>query len=125
MTSQHTRFEIRPVLDAPISTAQLLGHSNIVDNLKKFLESDSMITPLSIAVHGDWGSGKTSLMKTLLSNLDQTKLKILKAKKSQAVFMFETANYAMKAFWRTPTCFDCKRIRCDQRCICDCHWRRK
>jgi len=77
MTSEHTRFEIRPVLDAPISTAQLLGHSNIIQNLRKFLESDNMITPLSIAVHGDWGSGKTSLMKTLLANLDGNKFDLI------------------------------------------------
>jgi len=77
MTAEHTRFEIRPVLDAPISTAQLLGHSNIIENLRKFLESDNMITPLSIAVHGDWGSGKTSLMKTLLANLDGNKFDLI------------------------------------------------
>ena len=71
--SEHQRFQIRPLPDAPISTAQLLGHASLVDNLKKFLESENMITPLTIAIHGEWGSGKTSLMTTLLANIDSSK----------------------------------------------------
>lgn len=77
MNQQHQRFQIKPLSDAPITTAQLLGHSNLVQNLKKFLESENMITPLTIAIHGEWGSGKTSLMKTLLANIDLTKFDII------------------------------------------------
>ncbi len=70
-------FKIKPVADSPTQTAQLLGHATIVDNLKKFIESDEMITPLSIAMHGDWGSGKTSIMKTLNANLDGKKVDVI------------------------------------------------
>lgn len=63
------RFEIQPHHDKPIDEAILLGHNEIVNTIKKFLESNDMITPLSIAIDGDWGSGKTSIMKTLSRNL--------------------------------------------------------
>ena len=75
--SGHQRFQIRPLPDAPITTSQLLGHASLVDNLKKFLESENMITPLTIAIHGEWGSGKTSLMKTLQANIDLSKFDII------------------------------------------------
>lgn len=66
-------FKVIPLPDTPIENAKLLGHDRIVKNLKTFLESDSIVTPLTIAIHGDWGSGKTSIMKTLLTNLDGRK----------------------------------------------------
>lgn len=58
-------FRIRPVTDAPVSDARMLGHNRVVENLRSFIESSDMITPLCIAVHGEWGSGKTSVMRTL------------------------------------------------------------
>ena len=77
MNEEHQRFQIRPLPDAPITTSQLLGHASLVDNLKKFLESENMITPLTIAIHGEWGSGKTSLMKTLQANIDLSKFDVI------------------------------------------------
>lgn len=59
------RFQVNPSHDKPVSEAVLLGHDEIVKALKKFLLSNDMITPLSIAIDGDWGSGKTSIMRTL------------------------------------------------------------
>ena len=70
-------FQINPIREMPIEDAKLLGHEKIVKNLKTFLESENMITPLSIAIHGEWGSGKTSIMKTLKKNLDNTKFTVL------------------------------------------------
>jgi predicted KAP-like P-loop ATPase len=71
------RFVIRPSHDKPVDVAVLLGHDKIIENLKKFLESDTMITPISVAVHGEWGSGKTSIMKTLGNKLDPQKLQVI------------------------------------------------
>lgn len=70
-------FQINPVIDKPQEDAILLGHDKIVNNLKTFLEQKNMITPLSIAIHGDWGSGKTSIMKTLSKKLDTSKFAIV------------------------------------------------
>ena len=72
-----TRFTITPKHDKPVSEAVLLGHDEIVKTLKRFLESDSMITPLSIAIHGDWGSGKTSVMRTLEKQLDSDRTTVV------------------------------------------------
>lgn len=66
------RFTIKPSSDKPVRDAKLLGHDKIIDNLKKFIQSSDMITPLSIAIHGDWGSGKTSIMKTLAIQLNKS-----------------------------------------------------
>jgi len=68
------RFIIKPSHDKPVNDAKLLGHDKLIENLKKFIESSDMITPLSIAIHGDWGSGKTSIMRTLESKLDSNKI---------------------------------------------------
>ncbi len=70
-------FQINPIREMPIEDAKLLGHEKIVANLKTFLENENMITPLSIAIHGEWGSGKTSIMKTLEKNLDNSKFEVL------------------------------------------------
>lgn len=64
-----TRFKIPVSHDKPIDEAVLLGHDEIVSALKRFLESNDMITPLSIAINGDWGSGKTSVVNTLARQL--------------------------------------------------------
>ena len=71
------KFIINPVLDLPINEAKLLGHEKIVRYLKEFVESEQMVSPLSIAIHGEWGSGKTSIMKTLEKNLDKEKVEVL------------------------------------------------
>ncbi|MDE1862845.1 MAG: hypothetical protein KGI33_08030 [Thaumarchaeota archaeon] len=67
-------FIIKPATDIPEENAELLGHDKIVNNLKNFLESDNMATPLSIAIHGEWGSGKTSILKTLDRKLNAEKI---------------------------------------------------
>ena len=70
-------FKIHPVSDVPTDEAKLLEHSAVIFNLQSFLESESMITPISIAIHGEWGSGKTSIMKTLEKRLGSSKFEIL------------------------------------------------
>jgi predicted KAP-like P-loop ATPase len=58
-------WSINPLLDEPIHDAKLLGLEKTVEALYNFLSSKSLITPLAIAINGEWGSGKTSLINTL------------------------------------------------------------
>lgn len=63
------KLDIIPQRDLPTHEAKLLGHEKVIDNIFKFVTSENFITPLSIALHGDWGSGKTSIMLTLQQKL--------------------------------------------------------
>jgi len=71
------QFEIIPINDDPYADATLLGHSEIVNTLKKFILSDTMISASSIAIHGDWGSGKTSIMRTIEKQLEEEDVEVI------------------------------------------------
>ena len=57
------------IIDSPLSDREkdLLGVSDYVDALSSFLSSASM--PTTIAIQGEWGSGKTSFMNQIKSQL--------------------------------------------------------
>jgi len=57
--------------DSPISDARsdLLGLQPIAEGLSRFLRNENTMPPMTIAVTGEWGSGKTSLMNLLRSDL--------------------------------------------------------
>jgi hypothetical protein len=57
--------------DSPIEKAHDFNFDRIVSVLFKFLTNNRITTPLSICIDGDWGSGKTSLMRTLQSRLEK------------------------------------------------------
>ena len=62
-------FLITSQTDFPIENASLLNHSDVIKALVKFLKSENLATPLSIALQGEWGSGKTSILKTMQKKL--------------------------------------------------------
>ena len=49
-----------------------LGHGVYVDGLHDFIASPDTTTPLTIAIDGPWGAGKTSLMRMVQSELEGT-----------------------------------------------------
>lgn len=85
-----TFLKINIHVDLPTEDAKLLGHDEMVETLCKFLLSPYVIGPLSIALHGDWGSGKTSLLKTTKKELKR---------KNQEIIFFE----AWKHEYSNPT----------------------
>lgn len=48
-----------------------LSREPLVMSLTKLLHSDGLDTPLTIGIYGDWGSGKTSVMRMLKRELEQ------------------------------------------------------
>lgn len=57
--------------DAPITKASsdCLGFDRIARSISQFLRNEKTTPPLTIAVTGQWGSGKSSLMQLLASDL--------------------------------------------------------
>ena len=64
MERLHTYTDI-PVVDA---SGDQLGIEKYVDGLSKFIKSCE--TPMTIAIQGDWGSGKTSMMNMVKQRLE-------------------------------------------------------
>jgi len=64
-------FTVKPHKDEPVDNATLLGAGKMVSTLADFLASKDLISPLVIAVNGEWGSGKTSLITTVKKELEK------------------------------------------------------
>lgn len=64
MERLHTYTDI-PVVDA---SGDQLGIEKYVDGLSKFIKSCE--TPMTIAIQGDWGSGKTSMMNMVKQRME-------------------------------------------------------
>jgi len=60
------------LLDEAIDDATKFGFDNYSTALASIIKSKNFQTPFTIAIHGDWGSGKTSLMKTIARKLEQS-----------------------------------------------------
>jgi len=52
--------------------ASYFGFDTFSDALVATASEPSLRTPFTIATYGDWGSGKTSLMKTVARKIDST-----------------------------------------------------
>jgi hypothetical protein len=61
------------ISDNPISTqdADAFDFSAVALGLSQFLRNDKTVPPLTIAVTGEWGSGKSSLMNLLRADLER------------------------------------------------------
>ena len=70
-------FEITTHSDTPVKNAQLLGHDKLIEHLERFLKNPNVGGPFSIGLHAPWGSGKTSVMRTLESRLENSDVDIL------------------------------------------------
>ncbi|NIO36222.1 hypothetical protein GTO27_00800, partial [Candidatus Bathyarchaeota archaeon] len=66
--------------DEPIDNATRFGFDVYSKALATIIKSKELQTPFTIAIHGDWGSGKTSLMKTVSRKLESVDEKEVKMK---------------------------------------------
>ena len=62
--------------DSPIDNAKHFNFDDYVETIHNIIVYSEISTPLSIAINGKWGSGKSSLMKTLRKRLDNPSEKL-------------------------------------------------
>lgn len=72
--------EYRLIADLPLNEARDFNFDRIVDTLLRFITNEQNSTPLNICIDGTWGSGKTSLMKTLQCKLEDQSARMLSQK---------------------------------------------
>ncbi len=66
--------------DEAIDNATKFGFDDYSTALGSIIMDENLQTPFTIAIHGDWGSGKTSLMKTIVRKLESSDIEGAKVK---------------------------------------------
>ncbi|QWK20282.1 MAG: KAP family NTPase [Hydrogenobacter thermophilus] len=72
----------------------ILGTSVYVEAIRKIIENPEIITPCTIGIFGSWGSGKTSIIKTLKEIYEKKNEKI-------KVFIYDAWKYSKDDFRRS------------------------
>lgn len=75
--SKNSNIEDFFVTDAPINSLEFdkLNFGPIAKSLSQFLRNERTTPPLTVAITGQWGSGKSSLMSLLKSDLEKYRLR--------------------------------------------------
>ncbi len=95
-------MNIIPLSDDPINEAKLFGFDELSDKLTEFVMSERTITPFVIAINGEWGSGKSSILLTTMKKL-QGKLESASIKLKVVYFdawQYESSNPAAALVYR-------------------------
>jgi hypothetical protein len=71
----------------------LLGHTSYVDTLTTLISDCA--TPLTIGLYGEWGAGKSSIIETILSKLEE------KSKDDIRAVIYDSWKYSNDSFRRT------------------------
>jgi len=66
--------------DEAIENATKFGFDDYSTLFASIIQDKNLQTPFTIAIHGDWGSGKTSLMKTIAAKLESSNTEGVKVK---------------------------------------------
>jgi len=64
----HIKYKIAG--DSPTNNAVFFNFDTYSDSIVSIIQESQIETPFTIAINGKWGSGKTSLMKTIKNKLD-------------------------------------------------------
>ncbi|CUS96611.1 KAP family P-loop NTPase fold protein [Candidatus Chrysopegis kryptomonas] len=90
------KFKIKPIPDSEINLSEndILGTSVYVETIKQIIENPETPTPLTIALFGSWGSGKSSIIKTL-EEIYKKETKNIK------FFVYDAWKYSKDDFRRT------------------------
>jgi len=56
--------------DEPDSSGDFFNFKEYANQTSTLLKSQTMISPFTIAIHADWGMGKTTLLHMIMRNLD-------------------------------------------------------
>jgi len=62
----------RLISDSPLNNATQFNFQTIVNTLLDFIAEAPLTAPFNICINGTWGSGKTSLLKTLEKRINDT-----------------------------------------------------
>ena len=77
MTEESDRKLITPLIfnDEPVGRGETayFQFERYADTFARIIAAQDTRTPLTIGVHGDWGSGKTTLMRRIQAKLDETR----------------------------------------------------
>jgi len=77
MSEESGRKLITPLIfnDEPVSRGETayFQFEHYADTFARIIAARDTRTPLTIGVHGEWGSGKTTLMRRIQAKLDETK----------------------------------------------------
>ena len=81
-------------LDFSVADVDWLDRGPAVDALRRMLDSAGLMTPLTVGIYGGWGTGKTSVMRTLQRRLVESPDRLM--------LWFEAWVYARQeeALWR-------------------------
>jgi hypothetical protein len=72
--------------DEPDVTSDLFHFREFSDNFQDFLLDEGTTTPYTIALHGEWGDGKTSLIRRVYDSLESRKNKESQKLKFKAIW---------------------------------------
>lgn len=74
--------------DEPLHNARKFGFEEYAKTLTRLIAGMDVLTPITISIHGDWGSGKSSLMKTIAN--------LLKHEEAFEEYFAESERFPMK-----------------------------
>lgn len=79
-TKENSVTEYKILNDKAISDAKYFNFNVFVDSIQNLILNPEIETPFTLVINGKWGSGKTSLMRTIKKSLDNSSQKTIDKK---------------------------------------------